>query len=180
MATRNNHYPQTIFWLIVVLLVSVAGNTYFLTTWFERKPSFEDCTIVIENKNGREEIPEDAFMGKVVDFYQTMLGYQFATVGVLLVVGFAFSYYISRKQVREVLDEELYSEHFKEHYLPQLREYGKQTVLDALNDNNTSTNIEELQVEFKNLRGAFVKLQDQVENNENKTSKTNIKKQPRK
>lgn len=135
-AKRTFH--STIFWL--VLLLSVALNVFLVTKCYYGKPTWTKCKIAIQTDDGKKPVPQDDFFGKSVVFYQSLLNWQFAIIGIILVLGFLSSYYISRRQIRDILDDEFYSEHFKDHYFPKL----EKIVIDKFNNSEVFSIIADL------------------------------------
>lgn len=141
MATQKTQW--TFIFYLTILFASIGLNLFLLNKYCIEKPIWSECRIVIP-EGGEQIISSDSFLGKVTDFYQSLLNYQFVIVGVILVVGFMSSYIISTRQVRDLLDEELYSEHFKEHYLPRLEEYAKGKVIEIFNNNKVLADLAKL------------------------------------
>lgn len=172
MGTRKTRHSSTFFWM--VLTISIILNTVFLTKCFTDKPvwSGANCKIVIQSGDSEQPISSDVFMGKVVDFYQSLMNYQFAIVSTILVVGFIYSYLISTRQARDVLDDELYSDHFKDHYLPQIKKYGEEIITDTFNNNDVHANIDDLMSRVEKLEKAIDRLESNPKPTNTKLSRT--------
>jgi hypothetical protein len=150
-----------IFWILLV--ISVGINVYFLTLCYWGKPIWSNCKIVVQ-RNEEEIVSSDEFLGKAVDFYQSLVHYQIAIVGVLLVVGFAYTYFISRKQAGEMIDEEIYSERLKEHFRPLIQEL----VSNSFNNHEVTEILGDVQEEINTLKDNFLEFQS-PRNNDNNT-----------
>jgi len=144
--------------VVLILLVSVGLNVFLVTKCYTECPNWSKCKIVVLPENDGESIPSDSFLGKVVDFYQSLVNYQFAIVSIVLVLGFIYSYLISTRHARNVLDEEIYSEHFREHYLPHIKELGREIIKNALYDEEIFDNIDELQKRIEKIERAIDQL----------------------
>jgi hypothetical protein len=137
MQPRKN-VTQPLFYLI--LTVSVGLNVYLLSEYWHHKPNWHvnpDC-FFCSNTTPQDQPPdhlEEAFFAKVIGFYETLLYYQFGIIGVLLVSCFVYSHFISSRQAREVIDEEIYSDHFREHFRPVIEAIGRKILTELFNNN---------------------------------------------
>ena len=176
MRTIKNHYSN-IFW--VVLLISVTLNVFLVTKCYYGKPTWTKCKIVVHSDDGEKSVPQDVFLGKAVDFYQSLLNYQIAFVGIILVLGFISSYHISRRQIRDTLDEELYSKYFEQHYLPQITELVNKLIIEKINDNEVVGTVNDLATRLDGVEKDMVQFEVNPKPTRKKISKkaTDKKKQ---
>jgi hypothetical protein len=125
-------YPFTHIVLGLILLISVAFNAFCVANYWQIKPNWMICPI--ESSGSGVSEAQEAFFGKVIGFYETLIYYQFGIIGILLVVCFLYTNVVSKRQAREIIDEEMYSHHFDKFFGDKIRELGKSTLIELLNN----------------------------------------------
>lgn len=97
-------------------------------------------------------------------------------ITVVLGVSFVYSYLISTRQTREIIDDELYSEHFREHYLPKAKELAQEMMIDTFNNNDLINGIGDLSSRLEEVERAL----DRLEANPKPTNTRLVKKATKK
>lgn len=135
MLPRKN-VTEPLFYLI--LIVSICLNVYLLSEYWHHKPSWQvnpDCYFCTNQNIQPPDHLEEAFFAKVIGFYETLVYYQFGIIGALLVSCFVYSHLVSKRQTREIIDEEIYSEHFERNFRPIIGEIGRKILTELFNNN---------------------------------------------
>jgi hypothetical protein len=156
-------YSLCIF--VVLFIVSIIINISFIIICYWDRPIWSNCKIVVQQKE-EKIVSSDEFLGKAVDFYQSLVNYQIAIVSILLVVGFAYTYLISHKQAREIIDEEIYSERFKEH----LKSLTQELITNTFNNYDVTELLDDLQEEINTLKDNVTDIQTSQSKYSNATS----------
>lgn len=127
----------------LILIASVAFNAYIVSNYWQIAPDWNFCTA-----RTNEE-----FFGRVVNFYEQLVNWEIAIIGILLVLCFLYVNIISKRQARELIDEELYSEHFRKFYQEEIRKIGTDSLTDLMNNNGIHGKLADIERNIHRIEG---------------------------
>jgi len=116
----------------------------------------------------------DTFFDKVVNFYETLIYYQFGIIGALLVLCFLYTHMISHRQAREVVDEEMQSKSFED----KIERMGRKIITELFNNNPELFNddkVDAFDKKIKNMSSRMLKLEKAIKNLANDIEKKSSK-----
>ena len=143
-------YPFTHIIFGLILLASVAFNAFCIANYWQIKPNWAFCPV--EPNEDRVSEVQEAFFGKVVGFYETLIYYQFGIIGILLVVCFIYTNVLSRRQAREIIDEEIYSDHFNKFFSEKIQRLGERTLTTLLDNDDIRERVRTIEEQLANIK----------------------------
>jgi len=149
----------------VVLLIFLLLATAFLSACVTKYWCTRPCQTVYFVEKDRVNLPvtQDVFFGKVVGFYETLIYFQFGIIAVLLVLCFLYTHIISHRQAREIVDEEMRSDDFKD----KTERMGRMLMTDLFNNNPEllkDNKVGEVNKKIKTMSTRISKLEKAVKN----------------
>ena len=158
--------------LSIVLLILVWLNAFCLTEYWHSRTYWTMTLVEI----GEIKNPEthDTFFDKVVNFYETLIYYQFGIIGALLVLCFLYTHMISHRQAREVVDEEMQSKSFED----KIERMGRKIITELFNNNPELFNddkVDAFDKKIKNMSSRMLKLEKAIKNLANDIEKKSSK-----
>lgn len=139
---RHYHLSHIILWCIVAS--SFLLNIFFIFFHLSFCHYLSDIGLKILQSSESTSY-NDSYTGNVVNFYQTLVTIQFSVIAVLLGLCFVFTYTVSRKQIRETVQDELKSSYFlrlfSDHFVDSHRVTLDNMITDRFNDNDNFNDI---------------------------------------
>ena len=145
--------------LLIILLLATAFLTFCVTEYWHTRPCLKICFAEINEAKNPET--QDAFFGKVVGFYETLIYYQFGIIAVLLVLCFLYTHIISHRQAREIVDDVMQSNDFRE----MVERKGKSIIIELFNNNPEllkNDKVDEVNRKIKTLTTRISKLEKAI------------------
>jgi hypothetical protein len=158
---KNSHIPC---WCLLFCFISLCINIFIVIVFYWYCKA--DWTLCQINPPDATCVtpPHEVFFGKVIGFYEILLYFQFGIIGVLLVLSFLYSHFISKRHAREILDDEIYSEHFRKFFGQEMAGIGRAVMTELFANNELSSHVDNIDQEVKLLQRNIAEMEQAIEN----------------
>jgi hypothetical protein len=157
---RNYHLSHVVLWSVII---SSLVLNFFLIFFFLRYCHYlSGIGLKVLQTSGTT--PNDSFTGNIVSFYQSLVTIQFSVIAVLLGICLFFTYTVSRKQIRETVQEELKSDYFLNvfgsHFYKMKEDEINNMVIANFND---QIGIDDFESYIKSTKDKLLDLESEIE-----------------